>query len=41
MWQGEFAEGTTDILYKPFDLATLYEKVEGLIGGPGDAGAQP
>jgi len=32
MWQKEFADGTTDILYKPFDLATLFEKVEGLIG---------
>jgi two-component system response regulator CpxR len=38
MWQTEFADGTTDILYKPFDLATLYDKVEGLIGGPEDSG---
>ena len=32
MWQEEFADGTTDIIYKPFDLPTLFEKVEGLIG---------
>lgn len=32
LWQEEFADGTTDILYKPFDLPILYEKVEGLIG---------
>jgi DNA-binding response OmpR family regulator len=32
MWQEEFADGNTDMLYKPFDLDTLYEKVEGLIG---------
>jgi len=36
MWENEFIDGTTDILYKPFNLATLYEKVEGLIGGPED-----
>jgi two-component system, OmpR family, response regulator len=32
MWQDEFADGTTDIMYKPFDLDVLFEKVEGLIG---------
>ena len=32
MWQSEFADGMTDILYKPFDIDVLYEKVEGLIG---------
>ena len=32
MWRSEFADGTTDIIYKPFDLATLFEKVESLIG---------
>ena len=32
MWETEFADGTTDIIYKPFDLSTLFEKVEGLIG---------
>lgn len=32
MWKTEFADGTTDIVYKPFDLTTLFEKVEGLIG---------
>jgi DNA-binding response OmpR family regulator len=34
MWKTGFADGTTDIIYKPFDLTTLYEKVEGLIGKP-------
>jgi DNA-binding NtrC family response regulator len=34
MWRNEFADGTTDIIYKPFDLDTLFEKVEGLIGQP-------
>ncbi len=32
MWQKEFSDGTTDIIYKPFDLQTLFDKVEGLIG---------
>ena len=32
MWQQEFADGETDVLYKPFTLDILYEKVEGLIG---------
>jgi len=36
MWQNEFADGTTDIIYKPFDLGVLFEKVEGLIG-PADS----
>lgn len=35
MWQTEFADGNTDILYKPFDLDLLIEKVEALIG-PGE-----
>lgn len=39
MWQERFADGTTDIIYKPFDVNTLFEKVEGLIGGPEDSGA--
>ena len=30
------ADGTTDIIYKPFDLNTLFEKVEGLIGSASD-----
>jgi DNA-binding response OmpR family regulator len=34
MWRNDFADGSTDIIYKPFDLATLFEKVEGLIGEP-------
>ncbi|MBN1674306.1 MAG: response regulator [Kiritimatiellae bacterium] len=32
MWKNQFSKGTTDILYKPFDLDALYEKVESLIG---------
>ncbi len=32
MWKNEFSDGTTDIIYKPFNLTSLYEKVEGLIG---------
>jgi len=32
LWTNEFLQGTTDILYKPFNLDTLYEKVEALIG---------
>ncbi len=32
MWEHEFADGTTDIVYKPFHLESLYEKVESLIG---------
>jgi DNA-binding response OmpR family regulator len=32
MWQRDFADGETDIIYKPFTLSILYEKVEGLIG---------
>lgn len=36
MWEKEFSEGTTDIIYKPFDLQALFEKVEGLVGEPKD-----
>ena len=32
MWQTEFADGTTDMIYKPFDLDALFAKVEGLVG---------
>lgn len=32
MWRNQFASGLTDIIYKPFDLDTFFEKVEGLIG---------
>ena len=32
MWQEQFADGNTDIIYKPFDLDDLFAKVEGLIG---------
>ncbi len=34
MWETEFSDGTTDIIYKPFDLQVLFDKVEALIGGP-------
>jgi DNA-binding response OmpR family regulator len=36
MWKNEFADGTTDIIYKPFDLDMLFEKVEGLVGSAAD-----
>ncbi len=39
LWQKEFADGTTDILYKPFELTTLFSKVAGLIGGPTEGAA--
>ena len=32
MWQQDFADGETDIMYKPFVLDVLYQKIEGLIG---------
>jgi len=32
LWENEFSDGTTDIMYKPFTLETLFEKVESLIG---------
>ena len=32
MWTQNFADGETDIMYKPFVLNLLYEKIEGLIG---------
>ena len=32
LWETQFIEGTTDIVYKPFSLALLCEKVEALIG---------
>jgi len=38
MWTKSFADGNTDIMYKPFTLDLLYEKVEGLIGPPDDKG---
>jgi DNA-binding response OmpR family regulator len=34
MWTKDFADGNTDIVYKPFNIDTLYQKVEGLIGEP-------
>ena len=34
MWKDEFSDGTTDILYKPFDIETLMEKVVSLVGPP-------
>ena len=36
MWKEEFADGTTDIVYKPFDLGILIDKIAALIGGPED-----
>ena len=38
MWEEQFMDGTTDILYKPFELDTLYNKVIGLVG-PADESA--
>lgn len=38
MWKQDFADGETDIMYKPFTLDVLYEKIEGLIG-PADEAA--
>ncbi len=32
LWTEQFSLGRTDILYKPFSLASLFEKVEALIG---------
>ena len=32
LWTGQFSLGRTDILYKPFTLPSLFEKVEALIG---------
>lgn len=32
MWNKHFIMGTTDILYKPFNIDLLFEKVESLIG---------
>lgn len=37
LWSEQFADGTTDILYKPFPLENLFTKVEGLIGPANDA----
>jgi DNA-binding response OmpR family regulator len=36
-WQKEFTDGNTDMLYKPFDINILLEKVESLIGPGEDA----
>jgi CheY-like chemotaxis protein len=38
MWQNNFADGTTDILYKPFELDTFYDKVASLIGQANEEG---
>ena len=32
MWQEQFADGNTDIIYKPFGVKALCDKVESLIG---------
>jgi len=36
MWRNQFVDGVTDIIYKPFDLETFFEKVESLIGAGGE-----
>lgn len=36
MWQEYFGDGNVDILYKPFLMEDLYEKVEMLIGPSAD-----
>lgn len=41
MWKNEFADGTTDIVYKPFELDVLFDKVEALIGMSSDSGDRP
>lgn len=41
LWQEEFSDGTTDILYKPFELSTLFAKVESLIGPATDDASCP
>jgi DNA-binding response OmpR family regulator len=40
LWQQELADGETDILYKPFTLDLLFEKINGLIGPAGKNHAQ-
>lgn len=35
LWKNQFSDGQTDIIYKPFNIKALYEKVEALIGLPG------
>ena len=35
LWTHQFSLGQTDILYKPFRLVSLFEKVEALIGEAG------
>jgi DNA-binding response OmpR family regulator len=32
LWTGQFSLGRTDVLYKPFHLSSLFDKVEALIG---------
>lgn len=32
LWTEQFSRGRTDVLYKPFELSALFEKVEALIG---------
>ena len=41
IWEHEFAAGMTDILYKPFSINLLYEKVEALIGDSGAVENEP
>lgn len=35
IWTNGFTLGMTDILYKPFSISLLYEKVEALVGDSG------
>ena len=40
IWEEEFVDGLTDVIYKPFKLEILVEKVEGLIGAASDEPGQ-
>ncbi len=32
LWTEQFSQGRTEVLYKPFTLSSLFEKIEALIG---------
>ena len=36
MWQDHFADGATDIIYKPFELDAFFNKIAALIGESDD-----
>ncbi len=40
MWQDQFADGSTDILYKPFELDAFYHKVAALVGSADDGSSE-